>query len=129
MKPSHDLKGIQLLNRRIVVLNKFISKCIDKYLIFYELNNIWTQHCISQSHPKGNIIFILSHHPPDIKLGTPHRKKQIQHLVYYISKILTNTQSRYQTIDDLSFILKSSGTKTTTLLWFVYSGDAHITSP
>lgn len=37
MKPSLNLKGIQKLNRRIVELNIFISKCTDKCLPFFKM--------------------------------------------------------------------------------------------
>lgn len=111
-KPSNNLKVIQQLNGRIVALNRFISNCTEKCLLFFKLLRKKTLIFLSEGSDiafqeikqyfgtpsilvipnLGEILYlyqaIISQMSSVVLLA---KRNKVQHAIYYINHIITNS--------------------------------------
>ena len=125
LKPSSNLKEVQMLIGMLAALNRFISKFTDHCRPFYQLLKKWKGFQWNEECEKafqdlkeyfmqtpmltalvpGEDIFMylsVSEHAVSAFLL---RDRRVQQLVYYISKILVDAETRYLPLEKLVLAL------------------------
>ncbi|KAK8913989.1 hypothetical protein KSP39_PZI024103 [Platanthera zijinensis] len=134
MSPPRSLKDVQRLNGRITALSRFLARTGDKYLPFFKILRgarnsgfQWTDECqsafkslkqylaspplLSKPAP-GEILFLyLAITPAALSSVLVKDEGGIQRPIYYLSKILSDTETRYPAADKTALALVFSARK------------------
>ncbi|KAK8921231.1 hypothetical protein KSP39_PZI020106 [Platanthera zijinensis] len=134
MSPPRSLKDVQWLNGRITALSRFLARTGDKYLPFFKIlrraRNTgfqWTDECqsafeslkqylaspplLSKPAP-GEILFLyLAVTPAALSSVLVKDEGGVQRPIYYLSKILSDTETRYPAADKTALALVFSARK------------------
>lgn len=112
------------MNGKITILNRFILRCIEKFMPFFKLlrkntSIFWNEECkytfqnikayldqqlillsltlselmnlyLTISTLMMNVLFLIE-------------RDKVQHLIYYVSQVLIDTQGKYPVLDKLAF--------------------------
>ena len=130
MTPPRNIKELQCLNSKVAVLNRFISRAMDKCLPFFcTLKNSfkWTAECqqvfenlkVYFSYPPllslsklGEELFLyLAVSSAAVSAALVREKDRVQKLVYYTSRALRRAEERYPPMEKLVFALVTATRK------------------
>ena len=131
MEPPKNVNEVQSLTRRVVALNRFVSKATDKYLSFFKvLKKVfeWTNECqkafqdlkvylttaplLSPSIPGEELYLYLALSPHVISSALIREERKVQkHVYYYTSRELRGAKRRYPMIEKLTFALITTSRK------------------
>ena len=124
MIPPRNVKEVQSLNGKVVVLNRFMSRATDKCLPFFrkvKKSFEWTTECqqafeelkaylsvpplLSPSQPGEELFLYLVVSPTAISATLIREEENVQKLVYYASRALRRAKERYPPMEKLAFAL------------------------
>ena len=124
MIPPRNVKEVQSLNGKVVVLNRFMSRATDKCLPFFHTlkkSFEWTTECqqafeelkaylsvpplLSPSQPGEELFLYLVVSPTAISATLIKEEENVQKLVYYASWALRRAEERYPPMEKLAFAL------------------------
>ena len=126
MRSSSKTKEVQSLTGRVVALNRFILKAIDKCLPFFESLKgnkkfLWDEKCdqafkalkeylgnpllLSKPTDGEPLFFYLTVSEYAISGALIREKEKVQWPVYYISKCLVDVETRYLEMEKLALAL------------------------
>ena len=130
MEPSRNIKEVQSLTGRVVALNKFISKAIDKYLPFFKVLKKafeWTDECqkafqdletylittplLSLFIPGEELYLYLAVSSHAVSSALIREEGKIQKPVYYTSQALRGMEGQYPMMKKLAFALVTTSRK------------------
>ena len=130
MAPPRNVKEVQSLNRKIVALNKFVSKATDKCLPFFctlKRSFEWTAECqqafeelkaylsspplLSPSQPGEELFLYLPVSPTAVSAALVREEEKVQKPVYYANRVLCGAEKRYPPMEKLSFALVTAARK------------------
>ena len=130
MKPPRNVKEVQSLNGKVVALNRFVSKAMDKCLPFFctlKKSFEWTDECqqafeelkaylsapplLSPSQPSEELFLYLAISPITISAALMREEEKVQKLVYYASRALHRAEERYPPMEKLAFALVTATRK------------------
>ncbi|KAK8948574.1 hypothetical protein KSP39_PZI005171 [Platanthera zijinensis] len=134
MSQPRALKEVQHLNGRITALSRFLARTGDKYLPFFKILRgartagfQWTDECqaafealkqylaspplLSKPTPGETLFLYLAVTPATLSLVLVKDEGGVQHPVYYLSKILSDAETRYQAADKTALTLVFSARK------------------
>ncbi|KAI0494737.1 hypothetical protein KFK09_024880 [Dendrobium nobile] len=134
MVPPRNIKEVQRLNGRIAALSRFLARSGDKYLPFFKiLRNArnkgfqWTDECqaafeqlrtylaspplLSKPIQGEKLYLYLAVSSNAISSVLVREENAIQRPVYYVSKILSETEGRYPLADKTALALVFSARK------------------
>ena len=130
MKPQGNIKEVQSLTGRVVALNKFVSKAIDKYLPFFKVLKKafkWMDKCqkafqdlktyltttslLSPFIPGEELYLYLAVSSHAVSSALIREEGKIQKLVYYTSQALRGVERRYLMMKKLAFALVTASRK------------------
>ncbi|KAI0531031.1 hypothetical protein KFK09_000580 [Dendrobium nobile] len=134
MVPPRNIKDVQRLNGRIVALSRFLARSGDKYLPFFKilrgarsLGFQWTDECqeafeqlrtylaspplLSKPVLGERLYLYLAISTQAISSVLVREENAIQHPIYYVSKILSETEGRYPLVDKTTLALVYSARK------------------
>ena len=124
MTPPKNVKEVQSLNDKVAVLNRFVSRAIDKCLHFFctlKKSFEWTTECqqafknlkaylsslplLSPSKPREELFLYLAVSPTTISAALIKEEDNMQKLVYYARWALRDAEERYPSMEKLAFAL------------------------
>ena len=130
MQPSKNIKDVQSLTRRVVALNRFVSKATDKSLPFFRVLRKafeWTNECqqafedlktslastplLSPSKPGEELYLYLGVSPHVVSSALIKEEGKILKPIYYTSKTLKGAEGRYPPMEKLAFSLVTAARK------------------
>ncbi|XP_075636749.1 uncharacterized protein LOC142608984 [Castanea sativa] len=130
MEPPKNIKEVQSLTNRIVALNKFVSKAIDKCLPFFKVLRKtfeWTDECqkvfqdlktylittplLSLSILGEELYLYLAVSLHAVSSALIRKEGRIYKLVYYMSRALRGAEGRYPMMEKLAFALVTTSKK------------------
>ncbi|XP_075640266.1 uncharacterized protein LOC142612018 [Castanea sativa] len=130
MGPPRNVKEVQSLNGKIVVLNRFVSRATDKCLPFFctlKRSFEWTAECqqafedlkaylsspplLSPSQPGEELFLYLATSPAAVSAALVREDEKAQRLVYYASKALRGAEERYPPMEKLALALLTAARK------------------
>ena len=124
MSPPRNMKEVQSLNGKVVALNRFTSRAMDKCLpFFYTLKKHfeWMAKCqqafedlkaylsfpslLSPSKPGEELFLYLVVIPAAVSSTLVRAEDRVQKPIYYTSQVLRGTKERYPSMEKLPFAL------------------------
>ncbi|XP_050289994.1 uncharacterized protein LOC126728170 [Quercus robur] len=130
MKPPQNTKEIQSLIRRVVALNRFVSKATDKFFPFLKVLKKafeWTNECqkafedlkvyltmahfLSSSVVGEKLYLYLAVTPHTVSSALIREEDKVQRPLYYTSKALRGAKRRYPQMEKLAFALITASRK------------------
>ena len=130
MKLPMNIKEVQSLTRRVVALNRFVSKTTDKCLPFFKILRKafdWTDQCqkafqdlkvyltttplLSPSIPGEELYLYLAVSPHAVSSALIREEGKAQKPVYYTSRALRGAEGRYPLMEKLAFALITASRK------------------
>ena len=113
MEPSKSIKDVQSLTGRVVSLNRFISKAIDKCLPFSRIlrkatplkTYLISTPLLSPFKPGEELYFYLAISPHVVSSALIREEGKIQKPIYYTSKALRRFEGQYSPMEKLAFSL------------------------
>ena len=130
MAPPRNVKEVQSLNGKIVVLNRFVSRATDKCLPFFRMlkkSFEWTVECqqafeelkaylsapllLSPSQLGEELFLYLDVSPAAVSVALIKEEERVQKPVYYASRTLHGAEERYPAMEKLAFALVTAARK------------------
>ncbi|KAI0522352.1 hypothetical protein KFK09_004731 [Dendrobium nobile] len=134
MVPPRNIKDVQRLNGRIAALSRFLARSGDRYLPFFKILRgarssgfQWTDECqeafeqlrtylaspplLSKPVPGERLYLYLAISTQAISSVLVREENAIQRPIYYVSKILSETERRYPSADKTALALVYSARK------------------
>ena len=124
MTPPRNVKEVQSLNGKVAVLNRFVSRAMDKCLPFFRTlkkSFKWTAECqqafeelkaylyalplLSPSQPGEELFLYLAVSPDAVSAALIRKEEKVQKPVYYVSRALHGAEERYPPMEKLAFAL------------------------
>ena len=124
MKPPRNVKEVQSLNGKVVVLNRFVSRATDKCLPFFRTlkkSFEWTDECqqafeelkaylstpplLSPSQPGEEHFLYLAVSAAAVSAALIREEEKVQKPVYYANRVLREAEERYPPMEKLAFAL------------------------
>ena len=124
MKPPRNVKEVQSLNGKVVVLNRFVSRATDKCLPFFRTlkkSFEWTDECqqafeelkaylstpplLSPSQPGEEHFLYLAVSAAAVSAALIREEEKVQKPVYYANRVLREAEERYPPMEKLAFTL------------------------
>ena len=122
MAPPKNVKEVQSLNGKIVALNSFVSRAMDKCLPFFHTlkkSFEWTAKCqqvfedlkayfsslplLSPSKLGEELFLYLAVSPATVNVALIREEDKVQKPVYYASQALCGAEERYPLMEKLAF--------------------------
>ena len=129
MEPLKNIK-VQSLIRRVVALNRFVSKATDKCLPFFRMSRKafkWTDKCqrafedlksyltstslLSLSKPGEELYLYLVVSPHVVSSALIREEGKVQRSIYYTSRGLKGVEGQYLPMEKLAFSLAIAARK------------------
>ena len=129
MEPLKNIK-VQSLTRRVVALNRFVSKATDKCLPFFRVLRKafeWTDKCqwafedlkayltstslLSLSKPGEELYLYLVVSPHVVSSALIREEGKVQRSIYYTSRALRGVEGQYLPMEKLAFSLAIAARK------------------
>ena len=124
MAPPKNVKEVQSLNSKVVVLNRFVLRAMDKCLPFFRTlkkSFEWMAECqqafedlkaylsspplLSPSQPGEELFLYLAVSPAALSTALVREEDKVQKPMYYASWALRGAEERYSSIKKLAFAL------------------------
>ena len=129
MTPPRNVKEVQSLNRKVAVLNRFVSRATDKCLPFFRTlkKSFRTDECqqafeelkaylsapplLSPSQPGEGLFLCIAVSPAAVSAALIRKEEKVQKPVYYASRVLRGVEERYPPMEKLAFALVMAARK------------------
>ena len=130
MKPPRNVKEVQSLNGKVVMLNRFVARATDKCLPFFRTLNKsfkWTDECqqafeelkaylsapplLSPLQPGEELFLYLAVSPTTVSAALIREEEKVQKPIYYASRALRGAEERYPPMEKLAFTLVTATRK------------------
>ena len=130
MEPPKIVKDVQSLTRRVVALNRFVSKATNKCLpFFWVLRRAfeWMDECqhafedlkayltstplLSPSKPSEELYLYLAVSPHAMSSALIREEEKVQKPIHYTNKALKGAEGRYPQMGKLAFSLVTAARK------------------
>ena len=124
MAPPRNIKEVQSLNGKVVALNRFVLRAIDKCLPFFRTlkkSFEWTAECqkafedlkaylsslplLSPSKLGEELFLYLAVSPTAISVALIKEEDRVQKLIYYTGQALQSSEEKYPQMEKLAFAL------------------------
>ena len=124
MAPPKNIKEVQSFNGKVVALNRFMSRAMDKCLPFFRTlkkSFEWTAKCqqafenlktylsspplLSPSKLGEELFLYLAVSPIAVSATLVRKEDRVQKPVYYTSRALCGIEERYLSMEKLAFAL------------------------
>ena len=124
MAPPKNIKEVQSFNGKVVALNRFMSRAMDKCLPFFctlKKSFEWTAKCqqafenlktylsspplLSPSKLGEELFLYLAVSPIAVSATLVRKEDRVQKPVYYTSRALCGIEERYLSMEKLAFAL------------------------
>ena len=124
MAPPRNVKEVQSLNSKVVALNRFVLRAMDKCLLFFRMlkkSFEWTAKCqqafedleaylsspllLSPSKLVEEMFLYLVVSPTAISAALVREEDKVQKSTYYTSRALRGVKGRYPPMEKLAFVL------------------------
>ena len=124
MAPPRNVKEVQSLNSKVVALNRFVLRAMDKCLLFFRMlkkSFEWTAKCqqafedleaylsspllLSPSKLVEEMFLYLVVSPTAISAALVREEDKVQKSTYYTSRALRGVKERYPLMEKLAFTL------------------------
>ena len=124
MAPTRNMKELQILNGKVAMLNRFVSRVRNKCLPFFcTLKKYfeWIAECqqafedlkaylsslplLSPSKPGEELFLYLAISLAAVNVALVREEDRVQKLVYYTSRALWGAKERYPPMEKLTFTL------------------------
>ena len=130
LEPLRTVKAVQSLNGKVVALNRFVSKAMDKCLPFFRVlrkSFEWMDKCqkafedlkkylsspplLSPSMPGEELYLYIAVSQAAVSAALVREEGGSQRPVYFISRAFRGTEERYPQMEKLAFALVTAARK------------------
>ena len=130
MAPPWNVKEVQRLNSKVVALNRFVSRAMDKCLPFFHMlkkSFEWTMECqqafedlkaylsslplLSPSKPGEELFLYQVVSPIAVSAALVREEDKVQKSMYYANRALRGVKERYPPMEKLALALVTAPRK------------------